>query len=95
LVDINFTKAPDREDAYKVGDRVEVYCDHENADGDRVRDWLAGIAVQVDRKIVAVQFNENVYLTDGWMIPDHVLWCTHTSSQMRHIRKKKRRPRAK
>lgn len=94
MVDINFTKAPDREDVYQVADRVEVFCDHENEKAERIRDWLEGIIVQVDRKIVAVQFKHNVYLTDGWMIPDHVLWFTHDSSKMRHVRKLKRRPRA-
>ena len=44
---------------------VEVYCDHDNEDGDRIRGWLTGVVVQVDPKIVAVQFEENVYLTDG------------------------------
>ena len=53
---------------------VEVMCDHEKG-GDRVRDWLVGTVVQVDPKMIAVQFQENVYLTDGWMVPDHVLWC--------------------
>lgn len=94
MVDINFTKAPDREDIYAVTDQVEVYCDHENDEAERIRDWLIGVVVQVDRKIVAVQFKNNVYLTDGWMIPDHVLWFTPNSTSIRHIRKKKRRPRA-
>lgn len=95
MVDLSFTKAPSNQDEYKVGDHVEVYCDHEIVKGDRLRDWLIGLVVQVDPKIVAVQFTENVYLTDGWMIPDHVLWYTHTSTKMRPLRKKKRRPRAK
>jgi hypothetical protein len=46
-----------------------VYCDHDR-NGERVRDWLEGVVVQVDAKMIAVQFKDNVYLTDGWMVPD-------------------------
>lgn len=94
MTNLNFTSAPDREQNYQVGDLVEVYCDHDNEKGERVRGWLTGVVVQVDRKIVAVQFEQSVYLTDGWMVPDHVLWCPHNSSQIRFARKRKRRPRA-
>ena len=78
-----FTHAPDLEEQYHVGDRVEVYCDHDKSN-ERIRDWLEGIVVQVDPKMIAVQFRDSVYLTDGWMVPDHVLWCPKTSSQLRH-----------
>ena len=67
---------------YEVGDRVEVYCDHNRGDA-RVRDWLEGVVVQADYKMVAVQFNEDVYLTGGWMVPDRVLWCQQTSDVIR------------
>ena len=80
-----FTHAPDLEEQYHVGDRVEVYCDHDKAN-ERVRDWLEGTVVQVDPKLVAVQFKDSVYLTDGWMVPDHVLWCPKNSSQLRPSR---------
>lgn len=90
LTGIHFTDAPDSREAYKVGDAVEVYCDHER-EGDRVRDWLEGTVVQVDAKMVAVQFQEDVYLTDGWMVPDHVLWCPKTSTQMRPSRRRRRK----
>jgi hypothetical protein len=46
--------------------------------------------VQVDPKMIAVQFQESVYLTDGWMVPDHVLWCPKTSAQIRLSRRKSR-----
>lgn len=72
---------------------VEVYCDHENEENTRERGWLEGVVVQVDPKIVAVQFERNVYLTDGWMVPDHVLWFQHNSQHIRFARRKKRRPR--
>lgn len=94
LAGLNFSSAPDREQNYQVGDLVEVYCDHDDENKDRTRGWLTGVVVQVDRKIVAVQFEKSVYLTDGWMVPDHVLWCPHNSSQIRPARKQKRRPRA-
>jgi hypothetical protein len=75
-------KAPDPEYSYEVGDIVEVYCDHEKG-GQRVRGWLKGIVVQVDVKMVAVQFRSNVFLTDGWMVPDHILWYPVTSPHIR------------
>ena len=67
-----FMRSPGAEHAYEVGDTVEVYCDHEKS-SERVRGWLKGIVVQVDSKMVAVQFRTNVYLTDGWMVPDRIL----------------------
>jgi len=94
LADLQFTSAPEREDIFQVGDEVEVYCDHENEKGERVRGWLKGIVVQADSKMVAVQFQENVYLTDGWMVPDHVLWSPQKSQNIRYYRpKRRRRPR--
>jgi hypothetical protein len=95
LSDIYFTSAPDQREVYKVGDRVDVYCDHESDQGIRIRDWLTGTVVQVDPKMIAVQFEENVYLTDGWMVPDHVLWCPKISSNIRPAQNRKRRSRAK
>lgn len=83
MSDLFFTDSPDLGSAYQVADRVEVFCDHDNEKGERVRGWLTGVVVQVDAKMVAVQFKENVYLTDGWMVPDHVLWCPIDSKQMR------------
>ncbi len=77
-----FMKAPNPEFSFDVGDTVEVYCDHEK-NGQRVRGWLKGIVVQVDPKMVAVQFRSNVFLTDGWMVPDHILWYPTNSSNLR------------
>lgn len=91
LTELFFTSAPDGEEAYKVGDRVEVFCDHDNKEGERTRDWLIGTVVQVDSKMIAVQFQENVYLTDGWMVPDHVLWCPKESSNVRLARRRRRK----
>jgi len=80
-------KAPDPEYSYQVGDIVEVFCDHEKS-SQRVRGWLKGIVVQVDSKMVAVQFRSNVFLTDGWMVPDHILWFPVHSTHMRFPERK-------
>jgi len=86
-----FMKAPDPELTYDVGESVEVYCDHEK-NGQRIRGWLRGIVVQVDAKMVAVQFRTNVYLTDGWMVPDHILWYPQGSGNLRAPQKRARPP---
>lgn len=90
MAELHFTTAPDGEETYSVGDSVEVYCDHDDKKGERTRGWLVGTVVQVDTKMIAVQFQENVYLTDGWMVPDHVLWCPKESTNVRHARKRRR-----
>lgn len=77
-----FMKAPDPEHNFDVGNVVEVLCDHEK-NGERIRGWLRGIVVQVDVKMVAVQFRTNIYLTDGWMVPDHILWFPQHSANLR------------
>lgn len=78
----NYMKAPGIQHDFHVGDKVEVYCDHEKG-RERVRGWIGGIVVQVDNKMVAVQFRSNVYLTDGWMVPDRILWYSLTSEHIR------------
>ena len=90
MSELFFTDTPDQDSLYDVGDRVEVFCDHDNEQNERVRGWLTGVVVQVDPKMVAVQFQENVYLTDGWMVPDHVLWCPKDSRQMRPYSSRRR-----
>jgi hypothetical protein len=67
---------------FVVGEQVEMRCDHLR-DGKRVNDWLAGRVVQVDRRMVAVQFETDVYSSNGWRIPDRVLWCAHGSPNLR------------
>lgn len=88
-----FTSSPEDDEPFQVGDRIEVLCDHDDKEGDRTRGWLEGTVVQVDPKMLAVQFQENVYLTDGWMVPDHVLWCPKESHNIRrpHSKRRKRR----
>jgi len=92
LTNIPFSTPPDDDRDFQVGDVVEVFCDHDE-DSERIRSWLEGVIVQVDPKMVAVQFHENVYLTNGWMVPDHVLWCPMDSANMRRFKKRTRRTR--
>lgn len=82
-----YMRAPGGEHDFQVGDTVEVYCDHEK-NKDRVRGWIRGIVVQVDNKMVAVQFRSNVFLTDGWMVPDRILWYPLNSEHIRPVAKK-------
>lgn len=89
MAGLPFTSPPNEKQTYQVGDVVEVLCDHDNEKKERVRDWLQGVVVQVDDKMVAVQFHENVYLTNGWMVPDHVLWCPKDSPNLRYPEKKR------
>ena len=77
-----FMRSPDAAYAFEVGDSVEAFCDHEKS-SERVRGWLKGVVVQVDNKMVAVQFRSNVFLTDGWMVPDRILWYPTNSDQIR------------
>jgi len=84
----NFMKAPGLEHDFQVGDTVEVFCDHEK-NRDRIRGWVKGIIVQVDHKLAAVQFRSNVYLTDGWMVPDRILWFPVNSEHIRPLAGKK------
>ncbi len=78
-----FMRSPSAVYVFDVGDAVEAFCDHEKS-SERVRGWLKGIVVQVDNsKMVAVQFRSNVFLTDGWMVPDRILWYPTNSDQIR------------
>ena len=83
----SYMRAPGAEYIFEVGDTVEVFCDHER-DSNRIRGWLRGIVVQVDNKMVAVQFRTNVFLTDGWMVPDRILWYPLNSEHIRPAQKK-------
>src|SRR5512143_2471586 len=84
MAQYSYMRAPSSDLAYDVGDAVEVFCDHEK-NGERIRGWLKGIVVQVDNKMVAVQFRSNVFLTDGWMVPDRILWYPLTSEHIRAV----------
>ena len=79
-----FMKAPGSLHDFQVGKKIEVYCDHDKSK-ERIRGWIAGVIVQVDNKMVAVQFQSNVYLTDGWMVPDRILWYPLNSEHVRPV----------
>ncbi len=88
--EFSYLRPPESHCTYQVGDVVEVYCDHEK-NKTRVRGWIKGIVVQVDNKMVAVQFRQNVFLTDGWMVPDRILWYPVNSDSIRLLKQKSRR----
>lgn len=81
----SYIRPPHTSQAFEVGDVVEAFCDHERNKA-RVRGWLKGIVVQVDNKMVAVQFRTNVFLTDGWMVPDRILWFPINSEHLRPVK---------
>lgn len=68
--------------AVSIGDLVEVFCDHKRS-GRRVRDWVEGVIVHADDRMTAIQFRNDVYLTDGWMVPDRILWFNKGSAKIR------------
>ena len=86
----SYMRDPEAEHSFEVGETVEVYCDHEK-DKERIRGWLKGMIVQIDNKMIAVQFRSNVFLTDGWMVPDRILWYPVTSEHIRPLPSKKSR----
>lgn len=88
---MSFMRSPEKLHEYQVADRVEVYCDHDDKNEERVRGWLKGVVAQVDDKLVAVQFQVNVYLTEGWMVPDRILWFPINSKDIRPIEKKSKK----
>ena len=90
MASVPFMRPPNFSDSYQVGDIVEAFCDHEKGD-QRIKGWLRGTVVQIDGKLVAVQFQSEVYLTDGWMVPDHILWFPYDSTHIRPIKRTTRK----
>jgi hypothetical protein len=78
---------------YMIGEVVEVMCDHKRS-GRRVHDWVEGVIVHADERMTAVQFRHDVYLTDGWMVPDRILWFNKGTDKLRntHSRPKPKLP---
>jgi hypothetical protein len=72
--------------AVSIGELVEVFCDHKRS-GRRVRDWVEGVVVHADDRMTAIQFRNDVYLTDGWMVPDRILWFNKGSAKIRLAKK--------
>jgi hypothetical protein len=71
---------------FSIGDIVEVFCDHKHG-GRRVRDWVEGVVVHADDRMTAIQFRVDVYLTDGWMVPDRILWFNKGTEKIRFAHK--------
>jgi hypothetical protein len=69
---------------FSVGEKVEMRCDHLRH-GQRVNDWLAGVVVQADYRMVAVRFETDVFSSNGWRIPDRILWGAHGSPHLRRV----------
>jgi hypothetical protein len=79
--------------AVSIGDIVEVFCDHKRG-GRRVRDWVEGVVVHADDRMTAIQFRNDVYLTDGWMVPDRILWFNKGTAKIRLAKKSRGSPAA-
>jgi hypothetical protein len=73
-----------------IGDIVEVFCDHKRG-GRRIREWVEGVVVHADDRMTAIQFRTDVYLTDGWMVPDRILWFNKGSGKIRAGKRSPRR----
>ncbi len=65
-----------------MGEQAEVNCLHVR-DGQVVEDWLAGQVVEADYRMVAVKFDTDVFASNGWQIPERILWCAHGSPNIR------------
>jgi hypothetical protein len=67
---------------YTIGDRVEVQCSHLDG-GAWVHGWVAGVVIESDYRMAAVQFECEVLSSNGWRIPDRTLWLAHGSRNIR------------
>jgi hypothetical protein len=52
-------------------------------DGKPIEDWLAGTVVEADHRMAAIKFETDVFSSNGWRIPDRILWCAHGSPNLR------------
>lgn len=67
---------------FNVGETAEINCTYlEN--NKRVTGWLTGTVVEADYRMAAVKFRTDVFSSNGWLIPDRVLWCAHGSPNIR------------
>ena len=51
--------------------------------GQLVQDWLGGVVVAADYRMLGVRFETAVYASTGQPMPDRTLWCTHGSPNLR------------
>jgi hypothetical protein len=66
----------------KAGEKVELRCFHLHG-REIVQDWLPGVVISADDRMLAVKFDADVFSSNGWRIPDRTLWCTHGSPNLR------------
>ena len=67
---------------FEVGEAVEMRCRHRR-EGQLALDWLGGVVVAADYRMLGVRFDTAVYANTGHPIPDRTLWCTHGSPNLR------------
>jgi hypothetical protein len=67
---------------FSVGEAAEVKCFHKQ-NGEVVEDWLAGVVVEADYRMAAIRFEADVFSSNGWQIPNRILWCAHGSPNLR------------
>lgn len=67
---------------FVVGEAAEVKCFHRR-NGQVVEDWLPGTVVEADFRMAAIQFEVDVFSSNGFQIPNRVLWCAHGSPNLR------------
>lgn len=61
---------------------MEVCCHHRQG-GQIQHGWVAGEVVQVDQRMAAIRFDVDVYSSNGWLMPERILWCAHGSPNLR------------
>ncbi len=71
-----------RRPKFEVGEAVEVRCHHRSA-GQLEWGWVRGQVVRVDQRMAAIAFEVDVFSSNGWLIPDRMLWCAHGSPNAR------------
>jgi hypothetical protein len=69
---------------FEIGEKVELRC-YFVRDQQIVHDWLAGVVVRAEARMLAVEFDADVFSNNGWRIPERILWCTHGSPNLRRI----------
>ncbi|MBI3761178.1 MAG: hypothetical protein HY260_04865 [Chloroflexi bacterium] len=71
---------------FSIGDLVEVNCAHVKT-GQKTSGWVPGVVIEADYRMAAVRFDVDVYSSNGWLIPDRILWLAHGSKNIRRADK--------
>ncbi|HEX9117355.1 MAG TPA: hypothetical protein VGA61_14905 [Anaerolineae bacterium] len=67
---------------FRIGEPVVVLCYHRGDTG-IVYDWLAGVVVEADARMIAVRFPVDVFTNQGVPVVDRTLWSAHGSPHVR------------